>query len=93
MIKNRKLSKAIQDVSWSNFISILEYKCSWYGRELFKIPQYYASSKICSNCGNKKDDLKLSDRVYNCESCGISLDRDLNASFNIRDYRDKCTQI
>lgn len=93
MIKNRKLSKAIQDVSWSTFISILEYKCLWYNRELFKIPQYYASSKLCSNCGNKKDDLKLSDRIYNCKSCGISLDRDLNASYNIRDYRDKCTQI
>lgn len=93
MIKNKKLSKAIQDVSWSTFISILEYKCLWYNRELFKIPTYYASSKTCSNCGNKKEDLKLSDRVYNCEFCGISLNRDLNASYNIRDYRDKCTQI
>lgn len=93
MIKNRKLSKAIQDVSWSTFISILEYKCIWYRRELFKIPTYYPSSKLCSACGNKKEDLKLSDRVYNCESCGISLNRDLNASYNIRDYRDKCTQI
>lgn len=93
MIKNRKLSKAIQDVSWSSFISILEYKCLWYNKELFKIPTFYASSKICSNCGNKKEDLKLFDRVYNCGACKISLDRDLNASFNIRDYRDKCTQI
>lgn len=93
MIKNRKLSKAIQDVSWSSFISILEYKCLWYGRDLIKIPSFYPSSKLCSSCGNKKDDLKLSDRVYNCKSCGISLDRDLNASYNIRDYRDKCTQV
>jgi putative transposase len=93
MIKNRKLSKAIQDVSWSTFISILEYKCLWYNKELFKIPTFYPSSKLCSACGNKKEDLKLSDRVYNCESCGISLNRDLNASYNIRDYRDKCTQI
>lgn len=93
MIKNRNLSKSIQDVSWSSFVSILEYKCLWYGRELIRVPTYYASSKICSNCGNKKDNLRLSDRIYNCESCGIFIDRDLNASYNIRDYRDKCTQI
>jgi putative transposase len=90
MIKNRKLSKSIQDVSWSNFISILEYKCLWYGRDFFKIPTYYPSSKLCSSCGNKKEDLKLSDRTYKCDACGFSLDRDLNASYNIRDYKDKC---
>lgn len=90
MIKNRKLSKSIQDVSWSNFISILEYKCAWYNKELIKIPTYYASSKLCSNCGNKKEDLKLSDRIYNCNSCKISIDRDLNAATNIKNYKDKC---
>lgn len=93
MIKNRKLSKSIQDVSWSSFIRILEYKCIWYSRELVRVPTFYASSKICNNCGNKKEDLKLSDRIYNCNTCGFSIDRDLNASLNIRDYRDKCTQI
>jgi len=93
MIRNKNLSRCIQDVSWSSFVSILEYKCLWYNRELIKIPIYYASSKLCSNCGNKKEDLKLSDRVYNCESCGVSIDRDLNSSYNIRDYRVKCTQI
>jgi putative transposase len=90
MMKNRKLSKAIQDVSWSNFISILEYKCLWYNKELYKVPTFFASSKTCSNCGNKKEDLQLKDRIYNCIACGISLDRDLNASYNIRDYKDKC---
>jgi len=89
MIKNRKLSKSIQDVSWSSFISVLEYKCIWYNKELIRIPAFYPSSKLCSSCGNKKDDLKLSDRIYNC-SCGISLNRDLNAAINIRDYKDKC---
>lgn len=93
MIKNRKLSKSIQDVSWSSFISILEYKCIWYNKELFRVPTFYASSKICSSCGNKKDDLTLSDRVYNCTNCNLSIDRDLNSSYNLRDYRDKCTQI
>lgn len=90
MIKNRNLSKSIQDVSWSSFISILEYKCIWYSKELIRVPTYYASSKICSSCGNKKDDLKLSDRVYNCNNCNLSIDRDLNSSYNLRDYKDKC---
>lgn len=89
MVKNRKLSRAISDVAWSSFTNMLEYKCNWYGRELIKVPSNYASSKICSCCGNKKEDLKLSDRTYNCNSCGISLDRDLNASYNLKQYREK----
>lgn len=93
MVKNRKLSRAISDVAWSSFTNMLEYKCNWYGRELIKVPSNYASSKICSCCGNKKEDLKLSDRIYNCNSCGISLDRDLNAAYNLKNYRDKCTRI
>lgn len=90
MIKNRSLSKAIQDVSWNQFVNILEYKCKWYNKQLIKIPTFYASSKICSNCGNKKEDLTLKDRVYTCNNCGLSLNRDLNAAYNVRDYKDKC---
>lgn len=93
MVKNRKLSRAISDVAWSSFTNMLAYKCNWYGKELIKVPSNYASSKICSCCGNKKEDLKLSDRIYNCNGCGISLDRDLNAAYNLKNYRDKCTQI
>ena len=89
MVKNRKLSRAISDVAWSSFTSMLEYKCNWYGRELIKVPSNYASSKICSCCGNKKEDLKLSDRIYNCDSCGISLDRDENAATNLKQYKEK----
>lgn len=89
MMKNSKLSRVISDVAWSSFTNMLEYKCNWYGRELTKVPSNYASSKICSCCGNKKEDLKLSDRTYNCDSCGISLDRDLNASYNLKQYREK----
>jgi putative transposase len=93
MLKNRRLSRAISDVAWGEFVSILEYKCLWYNRELIKIPSSYASSKICYNCGNKKEKISLSERTYHCECCKISIDRDLNASYNIRDYRDKCTQV
>ena len=83
MVKNRKLAKAIQDVSWSSFISKLEYKVAENQGCLIKIDTYYPSSKTCSNCGCVKETLSLSERTYNCNECGFSIDRDLNASLNI----------
>lgn len=67
----------------SLFFAMLDYKCRWYGKELIKIPRFEPSSKKCSSCGIVKKELKLSDRVYHCESCGLKMDRDLNASINI----------
>ena len=83
MVKNRSLSKSISDVSWGLLTQMLEYKCKWYGRELIKINTYFPSSKQCSNCGNIKKELKLSERIYKCDECTYSEDRDLNASYNI----------
>ena len=83
MVKNRRLSKAIQDVSWSSFIEKLEYKIAENQSCLIKIDAYYPSSKTCSNCGCVKESLKLSERTYHCEECGFTIDRDLNASINI----------
>ena len=83
MVKNKRLSKAIQDVSWSSFISKLEYKVAENQGCLVKIDTYYPSSKTCSNCGCVKETLSLSERTYNCEECGFTIDRDLNASINI----------
>ena len=83
MVKNRKLAKAIQDVSWSSFISKLEYKVAENQGCLIKIDSYYPSSKTCSNCGCVKETLSLSERTFHCEECGFSIDRDLNASINI----------
>jgi len=83
MVKNHKLAKSISDASWSKFVEFLEYKANWYGRTVVKIDKFFPSSKLCSNCGNIKKDLKLKDRVYNCNSCGITIDRDYNASLNI----------
>ncbi len=84
MLKNRKLSKAISDVSWSEFSRQLEYKSKWYGKDFVKIGRFEPTSKTCSNCGCIKSDLKLSERIYSCEYCGISLDRDVNAAINIK---------
>ena len=69
------------DTSYGKFIKMLMYKIKGY---FIKVDKYFASSKLCSNCGNKKDDLTLSDRVYNCNVCDISIDRDLNAAINIK---------
>lgn len=84
MVKNRKLSKSISDASFSMFHNMLRYKSEWYGKQFIKIDRWFPSSKTCSSCGNIKESLLLSDRVYNCDSCGLSMDRDLNASINIK---------
>lgn len=83
MVKNRKLSKSISDASWSKFISILEYKSNWYGKELYKINRYFASSKTCSECGYQIDKLDLSIREWTCLACDTCHDRDINAAKNI----------
>ena len=83
MVKNRILAKAISDASWSSFISKLEYKVAENQSYLVKIDKFYPSSKTCSNCGCVKESLKLSERVYHCNECGFTIDRDLNASINI----------
>lgn len=83
MIKNHKLSKHIADASWGNFVTLLQYKCNWYGKELVKVNRLYPSSKTCGDCGWINQELKLSDREWTCNSCGVIHDRDVNASRNI----------
>lgn len=83
MVKNRKLAKSISDAAFSAFYATLSYKAAWYGKEVVKIDRWFASSKTCSCCGWKNENLTLSDRIFNCPICGLSKDRDLNASENI----------
>ena len=82
MMKNRKLSKSIQDVSWSSLVNIISYKSKWYGKELLKINRFFPSSKLCSSCGTKNEQLDLGIRNWSC-SCGVKHDRDVNAAKNI----------
>ena len=82
MIKNHKLARAIQDISWGDFMVKLAYKADRANRTIIKVDRFYPSTKTCSCCGSKQP-MKLSDRVFNCISCGISIDRDYNASLNI----------
>jgi putative transposase len=84
MSKNHKLASAILDGGFSEFRRQLEYKCQWYGSTLTVVDRFYPSSKTCSGCGNIKSDLKLSDRSYVCENCGLVIDRDLNAAINLK---------
>ena len=84
MVKNRKLAKAINDVGWGQFITLLTYKASWYGKNILKVNRFFASSKICSHCSHKLDRLPLSVRSWTCPNCQTHHDRDINASNNIR---------
>ena len=86
MLKEKRLSSLISDASWSTLREFLTYKCEWYGKNLQVIGRFEPSSKRCSNCGNIKQSLLLSERTYKCEKCNANLDRDLNAALNIKDY-------
>lgn len=86
MMKNKHLSKHIQNSMFYEFRRQLEYKCSRYGIQLVVAGRFYPSSKACSCCGFIKSDLKLNDRIYKCNSCGLEMDRDLNAAENLANY-------
>lgn len=84
MVKNRKLSRSIADVSWSKFKELLSYKCAWFGKNMLEIGRFEVSSKVCSRCHYKLEELDLSVRQWECPSCHIEHDRDVNAAVNIR---------
>lgn len=83
MTKNKKLARDILDVGMGEFFRVLKYKCEWTGKHFVEIGRFDATSKLCSCCGWKKENLTLSDRTFYCEKCNNSLDRDYNASLNI----------
>lgn len=84
MLQNHNLAKAISEVSWAEFRTMLEYKAEWYGRKIIIAPSNYASSQLCSNCGYKNINVKnLALRNWTCPNCGTNHDRDINASINL----------
>ena len=86
MMKNKHLSKAIAEQGFYEFIRQIKYKCKFNKIKFIQVDKFYPSSKTCSCCGSIKKDLKLKDRVYRCEKCGLEIDRDKNASINLGNY-------
>jgi putative transposase len=88
LLGNHKLAGAISDLGFYEFRRQLEYKCQMYGASLVLVDRWFPSSKICANCGHKKD-MPLAERIYDCPACGVLIDRDLNASLNILNWEPK----
>jgi putative transposase len=85
MLKNHSLARAISDAAWHEFRSMLEYKTSWYERELLLVDPWFPSSKLCSTtgCSHKNTSMPLNVRTWTCPDCGAAHDRDVNAALNI----------
>ncbi|TAD79230.1 MAG: transposase [Oscillatoriales cyanobacterium] len=83
MVKNHKLARAISNAGWGELVRQLEYKAQWYGRSVVKIDKWFPSSKRCGSCGHVVDKLPLKIREWDCPSCGMHHDRDVNAARNI----------
>lgn len=86
MLKNHKLAAAISDCGFYEFKRQMEYKTSWYGSKLCLVDRWFPSSQLCSSCGAKQS-MPLKQRQYDCSKCNLSIDRDLNASINLLNYR------
>ena len=91
MMKNKHLSKAIQQQGFYEFRRQIEYKSDWHNILVIIADRYFPSSKLCSCCGMIKKDLKLSDRIYQCD-CGNTIDRDFQASLNLKKYGEAVLQ-
>ncbi|MDP4147129.1 MAG: transposase [Bacillota bacterium] len=87
MMKNKHLAEKIAEQKFYEFIRQIKYKCEFNAIEFIHADRFYASSKICSCCGSKKENLKLKDRIYICDKCGFTIDRDKNASINLGRYK------
>lgn len=84
LVKNKFISDMMKYLKLGEIIRQIKYKCAWNGIRLIIADRWFPSSKTCSCCGNKKEKLSLSERVFVCEKCGLSIDRDLNAALNLK---------
>ena len=92
LLKNRFLAQAIADVAWAEFARQLRYKAAWFSTELVMSNRWFPSSKTCSQCGTVNQQLRLPDRTFRCDACGLIADRDRNAAANLAAWAE-CTHI
>ncbi|MFH7028941.1 MAG: RNA-guided endonuclease InsQ/TnpB family protein [Heteroscytonema crispum UTEX LB 1556] len=88
MMANRKLAGAVADSNFYEFRRQIEYKALRYGSSIVLVDRWFPSTQLCSCCGNKKQ-MNLSDRIYCCDQCGFTIDRDFNAALNLENYARK----
>lgn len=93
MAKTFRFGKSVNDNGWGKFVKMLEYKLEEMGKQLVVADKFFPSTKQCSSCENKKNEMPLSERTYECESCGLEIDRDLNAALNLKQYAVKKLQV
>ena len=91
MLKNKRIAKALSDSALGGFLTMIRYKAERHGVPVVQAYRFFASSKTCSNCGHKKVELKLSERIYKCDVCQYEVDRDFNASVNLEPVAVSCT--
>jgi putative transposase len=89
MLANHALAAAISDAAWGQLARQIGYKTAWRGGLVLTADRWFPSSKTCSNCGDLNQTLTLADRVFTCETCGHSLDRDLNAAVNLATWGER----
>jgi putative transposase len=89
LITNRRLTRSIGDVAWAEFARQLTYKAAWFGAELIVCDRWFASSKICSVCGNVARQMGLAERTFCCAGCGLVIDRDRNAAANLAAWAER----
>lgn len=91
--RKRVMNRSILRNGWSSFVDKLAYKAQWYGRTFVQVDRFYPSSRLCNGCGHKYAGLRLSEREWVCESCGVLHDRDVNAALNILDEALRLNQV
>ena len=89
--RKRGLNRALGDAGLGELLRQFDYKTGWYGARIIKADQWFPSSKLCSGCGAVKTKLHLAERTYGCDSCGLTIDRDLNAAVNLARYAQRET--
>jgi putative transposase len=88
LLRNTRLACAFGDAAWSEFTRQLAYKAEWFGTELVVCDRWFASSRTCSRCGKTKKQMGLAERVFRCEACDLTMDRDRNAAANLAGWAE-----